>query len=188
MRKIIGIDPGSSVKTRTNGLVLILDENPHPHPVILWNKMCYPDEVEMVLCCKAVKSLTAVIEHVQFYRTSAQDVRDTAYQVGAIQQSCRQLEVPFAMLERSEIRRFFGAKDDGEIKESLCRRWGGKEAALGGPRCSGCKGKGWAGRGRQPCEVCDGKPWEPGPLHGIKGHEWAALALAVCWMEGGGAA
>lgn len=72
-----------------------------------------------------------------------------------------------------------------QIKQALIDRYGGKDKAIGGTRCPKCKGKGWVGRGRPICPVCDGHLWAhpPGPLHDLTEHIWSALAVAVCWSE-----
>lgn len=48
--------------------------------------------------------------------------------------------------------------NDGTIRQALLDRWGGREKAVG-------------------------KKASPGPLHGVSGDVWAALAVAVTWWE-----
>ena len=75
---------------------------------------------------------------------------------------------------------------DSNVHQALVDRFGGKDKAVGGVKCRKCKGKGWYGGGRSVCPQCNGSKWHrypPGPLHGITGHVWSALAVAVCWQE-----
>lgn len=74
---------------------------------------------------------------------------------------------------------------DANIRQACIDRYGGGRKALGAIKCKTCKGKGWIGRGRPTCPDCEGSGWEvpPGPLQGIKGDEWAALALALTWID-----
>lgn len=48
---------------------------------------------------------------------------------------------------------------DANIRQALIDRWGGKDAAIGNAK-------------------------KPGPLHGVKSHAWAALAVAVTVHDG----
>lgn len=74
---------------------------------------------------------------------------------------------------------------DSNIRQACIDRYGGDRKALGAIKCQTCKGKGWVGRGRPTCTDCKGSGWKvsPGPLKGIKGDEWAALALALTWID-----
>ena len=47
---------------------------------------------------------------------------------------------------------------DGNIRQALIDRWGGKENAIG-------------------------RKAKPGPLYGVHGDEWSALAVAVTWSD-----
>jgi hypothetical protein len=51
-----------------------------------------------------------------------------------------------------------GISKDQFVREALIARFGGKETAIGNKR-------------------------NPGPLYGISGHLWAALAVALTWMD-----
>jgi hypothetical protein len=97
---------------------------------------------------------------------------------------------------------------DGNIRVAVIDHYGG-ESAIGGVRCQRCKGKGWRGRERTPCADChdevevfehewpgtDGHTWvtkgsgwrvPPGPLHGMAGDCWQALAVGLTWLERNG--
>jgi hypothetical protein len=76
---------------------------------------------------------------------------------------------------------------DSNVRTALIDIFGGKQKAVGGKKCTKCKGKGWVGVGRPTCPKCGGAKWEqpPGPLHGMAEDEWAALAVAAWWMQEG---
>jgi hypothetical protein len=71
--------------------------------------------------------------------------------------------------------------NDSTVRQAIIDKFGGDQVAVGGKKCIVCKGKGWAGRGRPPCSECNQTGWEtpPGPLRGISGHVWAALASGL---------
>jgi hypothetical protein len=80
---------------------------------------------------------------------------------------------------------------DANVRLALIDKYGGEREAVGGSKCKSCGGKGWNGRGRPACEDChhwsddEGCGYEvhPGPLFGIKSHEWSALALGLTYLE-----
>lgn len=76
---------------------------------------------------------------------------------------------------------------DRQVRQAIIDRYGGQHKAIGAVKCHVCSGKGWRGRGRPTCPACKGAKWRhpPGPLHGIKGDEWSALAVAITFAENG---
>jgi hypothetical protein len=76
---------------------------------------------------------------------------------------------------------------DPNIRQALIDRWGGEERAITGRKCHACKGRGKVGLGkaRTNCVMCSGVGMTipKGPLLGISGDEWAALAVAVTWAD-----
>lgn len=74
---------------------------------------------------------------------------------------------------------------DPNIRQAVIDRYGGDAVAIGGKKCRPCSGKGWKGRGRPVCDECEGSGYEtpPGPLNGVSGHCWSALAVALTWKE-----
>ena len=84
---------------------------------------------------------------------------------------------------------------DGNVRQALIDRFGGDEVAVGGKKCQTCKGKGWVGRDHDPCGDCHcdlgalnnndncGYLTHPGPLKGISGHAWSALAVGVTYLD-----
>lgn len=107
-----------------------------------------------------------------------------------------------------------GVKDTN-VRAALLDYFGGEATAIGGKKCSKCKGNKTVGRAECPkckktaqkdndcthcnggkdksvyrkrrCPQCRGRGLQTpkGPLHGIAEHEWAALAVAVYWLEVG---
>ena len=84
---------------------------------------------------------------------------------------------------------------DGNVRQALIDRFGGDEVAVGGKKCQTCQGKGWVGRDHDPCGDCHcdlgalnnndncGYSTHPGPLKGISGHAWSALAVGVTYFD-----
>ena len=87
---------------------------------------------------------------------------------------------------------------DSEIRQALIDKYGGNRTAIGAIKCKTCHGKGWAGRGRPMCEDCHcdttwlqprdpevgcGYEVHPGPLHGVSGHVWSALAVLQTYLD-----
>jgi len=86
---------------------------------------------------------------------------------------------------------------DANVRQALIDRYGGDEVAVGGKKCGTCKGKGWKGRGRAICPDCfdgpitdrtfdaigTGYETPPGPLHGLTGHCWSALACGITYLD-----
>lgn len=63
-------------------------------------------------------------------------------------------------LTRSEIKGHLGVRAGGDaaVRAELLARWGGRAVAVG-------------------------RKASPGPLYGVTGHMWAALAVAVTWID-----
>ncbi|MCA9182055.1 MAG: hypothetical protein KDA51_11400 [Planctomycetales bacterium] len=76
---------------------------------------------------------------------------------------------------------------DPNVTQALKDRFGGVSVAVGGKKCTKCKGRGWLGRDHDNCDSCDGSGWgvPKGPLYGITSHRWAALALACYFVDTG---
>jgi hypothetical protein len=74
---------------------------------------------------------------------------------------------------------------DANVRQAVIDRFGGMEKAVTGRRCEACAGKGWSGRGRPLCEPCGGAGWHipRGPLYGVSGDMWSALAVGLAWQE-----
>lgn len=113
-----------------------------------------------------LEGVIVAIERVQSYGIAGGDLLRTAELSGALAHAanlrgCEVLSVPRrAVLRALEL---LGAKGnrDAAVRARLLELYGGRSAAIG------CKA-------------------QPGPLYGIKGHEWAALAVAWAAREGYG--
>lgn len=77
---------------------------------------------------------------------------------------------------------------DSNVRQGLLDLWGGDSVALAKrTKCGTCKGKGYTRRPDGSCMMChgSGKVGTDGPLVGLSGDEWAALAVAVTVRDGG---
>ena len=113
-----------------------------------------------------------------------ESVFQTCVQIGRFEKSC--VNSSYQHIFRKEVKLALcgtlKAKDTN-IKQSIVDMYGGKEIAIGGKKCTKCKGKGWSGAGRPKCTQCCGSGWKfpPGPLFGVKEHAWSALAVALTY-------
>ena len=108
---------------------------------------------------------TAVIEQIEsFGMAVGRDVFETVFQSGRFFEVAR---CAAARITRKEVKLHlcgsFRAKDPN-IRQALIDRFGGGKA------------------------VAIGRKASPGPLYGIRSHEWSALAVAITWHDqhGGG--
>jgi len=87
---------------------------------------------------------------------------------------------------------------DSNVRQAVIDWYGGDEKAIGGKKCPDCKGKGWKGRDHKGCATCHhmdevhkgkyayqgcGYQTHSGPLYGVSGHVWSALALGIAYIE-----
>jgi hypothetical protein len=127
----------------------------------------------------------AAIEMVACYGMAAgKELFETCVWIGRFMEAIASEHVTTRCLVRMDVKMHLchnSRAGDSNIRAALIDRYGGESVALGGVKCSDCKGKGWRGRGRLPCVRCESNGWEhaPGPLHGIKADLWAALAVGV---------
>jgi hypothetical protein len=112
---------------------------------------------------------TVVIESIESYGMSVgRETFETVHYAGRLYevawQTGRAACLPEPIVERMTRRTVklhlcsSARAQDANIRTALCDRFGGKLAAIG-------------------------KTKTPGPLFGIKSHEWSALALAVVWHD-----
>ena len=117
------------------------------------------------------------------------DVFETCVWIGRFwQEWVNNTHKPFHRILRATIKNNLcglASAKDKNIRQALIDRYGGNEHAIGGVKCSNCKGKGRVGRDRVTCGICNGGGWKhpPGPLKGIAGDVWSALAVAVTYAD-----
>lgn len=103
-----------------------------------------------------------VVEHLQcFGMAVGAEVFETAYNIGSIRKYCALLEVPFGKIFRGNVKMHICQSmraTDANIRRAILDRFGGEKAAIG-------------------------RKQEPGPLYGISGDMWSALAIAITWSE-----
>lgn len=134
-----------------------------------------------------------VIEQVQsFGMAVGAEVFDTVWWSGRFHERASTNTMPdrLARLPRKAVKLHLcgtSRANDSNIKQALIDKYGGPTSTADRPKCEACGGKGMqgSGKGKVKCERCLGfKRWgDAGKLHGLKGDEWAALAVAVTFAE-----
>lgn len=185
-RCVLAIDPG----TRASGYCLFGLDDRLPEPG-MFGKM---DNQELLLSIRgdsemvveADKLAIEMIGHYGLGMPAGKDVFHTCVWIGRFMEAWEATgRYAPALVKRPTVKAWLCGSvraKDPHVRQALIDRYGGQLQAVGAVKCPGCKGKGWAGRGRPTCPVCEGKKWEtpPGPLHGFAADAWSALAVA-CW-------
>jgi hypothetical protein len=119
-----------------------------------------PNGTVMELLLRAPVDATLVIERItSFGLPVGEEILETVFQTGCFFQAWPNLHR--YRLSRRAIKMHLcenARATDANIRVVLFDRYGGKDAAVG-------------------------RKAAPGPLHGLHGHELAALAVAVAWTE-----
>tara|TARA_R100000808_G_C2128071_1_gene137890 strand:+ start:639 stop:1277 length:639 start_codon:yes stop_codon:yes gene_type:complete len=129
--------------------------------------------------------LTVVLEDIQSYGMPVGiDVFETVKWLGELRHYCKSELIDYVFIKRSEVKNFLcksNRASDKNVRQALIDYYGGNEKAIGGKKCVDCKGKGYTTRQRIKCVECEGSGYftEKGVLHGISGHVWSALGVAV---------
>lgn len=183
---IIGLDPGNAQSA------IVVYEPGSPGRVVEFfdelNQMVPEYLARQYL--KGAAVLVAEYMRPRGMPTSAEEM-DTMFELGRMRQ-CWSGE--FVKFDRKDVKLLLCGSvraTDSTIRQALLDRWGGSKAIAGPKKCPVCKGKGWYGRQHKACPnldidlngkrtVCFGGD-SAGPLHGISGDEWSALALAVAY-------
>lgn len=154
MSTILALDPGP-----TRSALVVLDKGVPRQAILETN--------DYVLRCLAEWSdphtETLVIEQVQSYGMSVgADVFETVFWSGRFAEVWDGQNGEWHRLPRRAVKLHLcghARAKDGNIRQSLIDRYGGKEQAIG-------------------------RKANPGPLYGIKADLWQALALGVTWQDG----
>ena len=182
---MLAIDPG----TTKSGWCLLEDGTPTK-----WGWSNNESLVSMIFGLQK-QDTALVIEDVGNYGTPmGRDTIETIKWMGRFDQAYVDMAMPDCRSQVTYIMRptikthlcGVASAKDGNVRQALIDRFGGDEVAVGGKKCQRCKGKGWFGPGRPKCDECiDSTGWEtaPGPLHGVSGHSWSALAVGVTWLD-----
>ncbi len=159
---VLGLDPGY----KESALVAITDNVTGPLKI---GQALICDNVTMLTNLEDLKAEAAhsggyvlVLEQMQMFRSAfgvGAEVFDSVFWTGRFAQiwSPRRFE----RLLRAKVRGHLQAMKGGDaaVRQGLINRFGGyKDVAIGTKKT-------------------------PGPLYGIKSHEWSALALAVTWYD-----
>ena len=99
------------------------------------------------------RPIAAIEWYESFAMRVGSEVFDTVYWIGRFDQEFG----PLLRIGRKELKIHLcgtSAANDADVRAALIARYGGKKTAIGNKK-------------------------EPGPLYGIKGHLWSALAVAV---------
>lgn len=119
---------------------------------------------------------------------SSKDMFKTIWWIGRFYQVIHDhMEVNF--VDRKDVKMHVcgipNAKD-ANIRQALIDLYGGESAAIGGKKCKECNGKGSKGRTKESCEVCNASGLQSpiGPLNGISGDAWSALAISTTFLNG----
>lgn len=174
---IIAIDPGP----KQSGVAIF------QLPERLVFGAIYPnDQLEMFLSSEMSDMIgmdsVLAIEMVACYGMPVgADTFRTCVQIGRFEKSA---SMPHKEVYRGDVKlALCGNKraKDANIRQCIIDMFGGKDKAIGGKKCTKCKGKKWYGREHTPCPKCKETGWEnpPGPLYSVKSHAWSALAIAL---------
>lgn len=103
-----------------------------------------------------------VIEQIQSYGMAVgREVFDTVWWSGRFYQTWADCEHPAHQLPRRDVKLHLcqsARAKDANVRQALLDRFGGEKAAKGNKA-------------------------SPGPLYGLRKDEWAALAIAVTWVD-----
>lgn len=185
---IIAIDPG----TERSGW-MIFDRDNKPWQWGWW-------ENERIIDNLLDGFVTLVIEDMAHFGPNiraGRDVFETCKWMGRFEQKAGNATYLGRVQIKTHITGMASSKDK-DVRIALIDRFGGEREAIGGIKCATCKGKGWTGRGRPACTDCHhtnpeaplvpgelgcGYEVHPGVLHGVKSHEWSALAIGQTYID-----
>lgn len=154
--KILAVDPGN-----THTAFALMDD----HTVRLAKKLPNDDFLSQLRCGGAVAPLlpdALVIEMVACYGMAVgREIFETCVMIGRVEECWRSLSgIPFHRITRPEVKVILCGSvraKDANVRAKLIDLYGpGKSAAVGTKK-------------------------SPGPLYGLAGDMWAALAVGVAW-------
>ena len=158
MGECLAIDPG----TRESAYVWLLDGNVVDHGKV-------PNRAMLNIVYELTKkqpSLPIVCEMIASYGSSVgSETFETCVWIGRYLQACA-VEANFHRVTRVQVKVHHCHRankvTDSVIRQAMIDRYGGNK------------------------DVAIGVAKKPGPLFGLKGDEWAALAVGLAWLDTGG--
>lgn len=146
---LVAIDPGCE----ESAMVCMVDDS-----IVRRSKADNRGTLELVLEYRTLGFTFLAIEMIASYGMPVgAEVFNTCLWIGRFVQAWGG---PFTLVYRREVKMFLcgnNAAKDGNIRQALIDRYGGKVAAIGNKK-------------------------SPGPLYGISADVWSALAVAVTWQ------
>ena len=152
--------------------ILAIDPGPEESAFVLFDgegvlrAQCWPNADvlrEIEILNERDHDLPLAIEWITHMGMPAgRELFETCYWVGRFAQAHSRM--PVTRISRVEVKlNLCGSAraKDPNIRQALLDRFGGKEAAIG-------------------------RKASPGPLYGVSGHAWSALAVAVTWFDTAG--
>lgn len=180
--RILAIDPGP-----VRSAYAFMDDFGKPRTGHLLNA-----DLELQLAAYAPNTRHLVIESVAHMGMPVgKDVFDTIWQAGRFSAIWHG---PWSAIDRPHVKLAvcgLTSATDANVRQAVIDAYGGELRAIGGRKCPRCHGKAWTGRKHEPCADCAESPgWAavPGPLHGVSGDVWSALAVGIAYMRNGGTA
>lgn len=152
--KTLSIDPG----TDKSGVVLTIDGKVDSHGL-------YSNEDILEMLQGTWIDLVLIEDFVSYGMPIGKTSIETIKFIGRINQVCDDIRTPYEMITRREVKHHLcnsvKAKD-ANVRQAILDRFdasgGGKTPQIGTKKA-------------------------PGPLYGVSGHAWSALALYVYWSE-----
>ena len=116
------------------------------------------------------------------------DVFETVRWTGRFEQTALDKEGKVIYIPRTHVKLNVcgtARAKDPHVRQALIDRYGGDSVAIGGKKCTTCKGKTWIGRNHDKCVECNATGWKQkkGALYGVSSHVWSALAVAVTYID-----
>lgn len=163
---ILAIDPGTTVSTwvKFNRVYVDAHSESYPEEVDSFGRDVPNNDLDFIKLCIGESGPIVVIEDIEMMgMTVGYDVFQTVRWTGRFQQICADWGIPCYFLKRSKVKLHLcnsARAQDKNIRQALLDRFGdgSKQSAIG-------------------------LKATPGPLYGIAGHAWSALALAVTWAD-----
>ena len=153
-------------------LVMGVDPGPEESSYVVWDGKSILDKFsgpnsDLLWILRSSGRLPAVIETVVFEQVESygmavgREVFETVFETGRLYQQADRAQHNVVLMPRKEVKIHLCGSlraKDTNIRHAILDRMGGKREAVGLKKT-------------------------PGPLYGIKSHQWSALAIAITWFD-----